>query len=758
MKLYIIGNYFCALRDKTGIFTVEEALSNREVVKKLERFQPEYTNDNSAIRIKLNSIVGEDIIKLDKFYTSYIKVLGTQKAKDLESAIINKYSEGEIKGTDIVKGLTKFIIIANKISQKTFEIVIEPAYVKSESVLMDLKAYNRVIQRTMRAHSGMTSTIQKNPDDRLFLDIPMPVQIVSDISSVEYPHPLKWQRVFNSVREAAVLRSPGLEETIQYRADAEELKKKAYGYVSANKLDIQNNERDYYKGLCELQDEVQAMSKVKGYLLDEHLEKYFRNLINIIMLVHRSHTGDFNSPNSGLNIEELDTEDIFMDNDFDDESDSQSSDGMSLDVKFFTSNKRANSRNSRDRMAGGLNAIVSYINKCDSKYAWPEFIVKSLRWGERKPRRIKLEGTSMYFDMNQLVATTSSGDTENMEILGKILTGKFLARVHLEDSILRKEKGIPEGELKGFLAFEYTTIYTDKQSGKNIAEKRYISIDALIEEYLAKDGLRLSNLSYSEDSGFVVEDESKISRQELWESSIFQDHDSLDISRSLKKFFIKLGIKRYTSDLLLLPEMFKVTSFKRIEVEVEKALSTKKQLDSRDYSNIANMDLAKTYIPYIGWCGLNTGWKSSVANSLNKYYAIFKEVNDSELREPEVVNEEKDILEEIDLSDGATMTEEFKLEEESVISKVVLDKASVVEYKDKKIYLHKSPKTGVVIVYHQDRVKEVKVKIKSSYNPIQAVGNAITIAIKATLGGKKSTILIDKHSIVPLMEDLEVLV
>lgn len=190
------------------------------------------------------------------------------------------------------------------------------------------------------------------------------------------------------------------------------------GDVTNNDLEIQPNEIEFYNDLKEL-IEFGIKQRYPNVTLEDCLKSGYDDpnvtdcLIDIACSVaawNWSHTGNY-PVQKGLYG--LDNDD----DDFDDngnESESESTEGSK------TYAKDPNEVNDSFVNFDAEYFLKAYINKAlqgGNSYAPAEAIIKLLRWGNRKPSRLKLNGVNNYLDLNTFKLQEMSGSYDNLEVV-----------------------------------------------------------------------------------------------------------------------------------------------------------------------------------------------------------------------------------------------------------------------------------------------------------------------------------------------------
>ena len=198
------------------------------------------------------------------------------------------------------------------------------------------------------------------------------------------------------------------------------------GDVLNNDLAIQSNENEFYHDMLELIDfgikqrypNVTLEECLKSGYDDPNVTDFLIELACTVAAWNWSHTGNY-PVTPGLFVSNTgndDDEDNDEDNssDFSEKSEDESTRGSKIYIKDPTK------INDDSINVDAEYFLKNYINKAmqgGNSYAPAEAVVKLLRWGNRKPSRLKLNGVSTYLDLNTFKYQEMSGSFENLEIV-----------------------------------------------------------------------------------------------------------------------------------------------------------------------------------------------------------------------------------------------------------------------------------------------------------------------------------------------------
>lgn len=192
------------------------------------------------------------------------------------------------------------------------------------------------------------------------------------------------------------------------------------GDVLNNDLAIQDNENEFYHDMLELIDfgikqrypNVTLEECLKSGYDDPNVTDFLIELACTVAAWNWSHTGNY-PVMTGL---------YGSDNDEDDDDDSNAE---KKGTEESTEGSKVYSKDPTKINDDSINVdaeyfLKNYINKAmqgGNSYAPAEAVVKLLRWGNRKPSRLKLNGVSTYLDLNTFKYQEMSGSFENLEIV-----------------------------------------------------------------------------------------------------------------------------------------------------------------------------------------------------------------------------------------------------------------------------------------------------------------------------------------------------
>lgn len=223
------------------------------------------------------------------------------------------------------------------------------------------------------------------------------------------------------------------------------------GYTDNNDLPVQDNEQDFYNAMCELirygasqaYPDKDVEECIKQNIGSTDVRDFLIELCLKVAGWNWMHT-------NLLPPVKLATADDDDSDDNDDKATSSDEDDMQGNKMFFM----------QDVYTDGEEILKAYILDAtrNNIFAPAEAVVKLLRWGSRKPSRIKLQGAEKYFDMNKFFLVSNSGSFANLEVIkvngcdyvpvklimanGKFADMKYLTSIGLSSNILNLPVGL----------------------------------------------------------------------------------------------------------------------------------------------------------------------------------------------------------------------------------------------------------------------------------------------------------------------------
>lgn len=251
----------------------------------------------------------------------------------------------------------------------------------------------------------------EKPTDKLFLRLPTYMQLENLTSAVVYPNIAK---ALNPYRGRDYLKSYNWRQLKQPGDHDWEV----LGDAKNNDLPIQENEKDYFEQLCMLMmdgieaeyPDVDLQVAMKQGIYSNVVKEYCYKLLNICLIEFRQHVGNIPALKGSIVIND-DIDDLEDSSSYSDEEDSEYGDASELE-ETYTGASFINVL--PDEMKGQrpfnlMDALEAYIVGANNSFGWCEAVVKMLRWGERKPSKLKIDGTENYLDLETFKITSFGG-------------------------------------------------------------------------------------------------------------------------------------------------------------------------------------------------------------------------------------------------------------------------------------------------------------------------------------------------------------
>ena len=267
--------------------------------------------------------------------------------------------------------------------------------------------------------------VQEHPEDKLFMRLPdyeslttrdSSAGLVEDLQNMIQPYKAeaaKYSHLPSDKRPSDLLRTPNYASYV-LKGDPSYDIKNVIGNTSNNDLPIQPNEEEFYRALCSLCDFTEKKKNPDDYnnisAVDDLSTPFFPTLnidfkdfiINIIakaLQINYAHTA-FVPVTVDKEIDE------------DDDSDNTAIATSSVDSSyaFYYSDK-----NPGQQLASDI--VLNYIeSETGDPHALCEAAVKLLRWGSRKPTKLKVSGAKTYLSLDTFREESTSGSFDTMEL------------------------------------------------------------------------------------------------------------------------------------------------------------------------------------------------------------------------------------------------------------------------------------------------------------------------------------------------------
>lgn len=311
----------------------------------------------------------------------------------------------------------------------------------NDSLEFSYKYINASINRT---------EFMRKPEDKVFIHVPSYEEVISQPSSSFIPSK---KEIFIPYRIPEFF-YPKYKQYLSKDDNESDI----IGNSENNDLPIQENELEFYETLKEL-----VLYGIHQSYPDKQIEECVQanvgsQEVRDFLVDMAVNVAPWNWMHTALYPIERIAED---DNDIDEMEVSDSS-GDSLESSQIYLARESGA----GKLFSGENELSRYIldATCNNIFAPCEAIIKLLRWGSRKPSRLKLDGTGKYYDLNTSFLFTQSGSFKNLEIIkdnGNTLSpagiimaiGKFQDLRYLKEIGLNKDTlNIPVGII-GFRSY-----------------------------------------------------------------------------------------------------------------------------------------------------------------------------------------------------------------------------------------------------------------------------------------------------------------
>ena len=735
--IVVYGNIFLGKKDTSQKFTSLDALKDRTLLGNLEELSPRYIKVKNDIYIQIKQ---EDyMINIQGLFDQYSKLRGTDK----ESVFVEKLRAAYPDDADFyLKCIKDSLEVKRLMASSELKIEVNPEFMPEENVVSFLKAYNESLVNK-RTKLNFKAKVQPHAVDYLMLPVPKPRQILHGVKDIDYPDIKKFQIFYKNPKDFAIMTSVNPEVLIAMHKDKEDYIERIYGKDSNNELPLQENEQDYFQTLCSLQDECMSLSQSTTVIPSE-LEEYFELILHQAMLLHRCYLGEFPEIASEVSIgghfESLDIE----------ESPDADSDGLTLDFKWQSKDDRRGS-GSIHQIPKGLHLIKGYINSSKSKYPWPEFIVKALRWGERKPKKIIIEGIDQFLDMTNLTRTSFSGNLADMTEIGSAITeAYYMNETFMDPERLQEYDRAITPRFKNIWAFKVETIYEDDK-GNSLVIDKYKSLDCLVREIMNDSLGEICNITLV-DGKVIFESKEKIKIKHYKELYSVKE-SKYDVSPFVKQTLIELGVTSRQSELVFLPNFYQMA--REVTPQNVQQLMVDGVKTNRDLMIILADLYLKDILEYI----TSNDGNIDIDSAVNSYMSIVKKNSKGvgSVKEPERIPEPEADFNNLEVTDEFSMN--ILDEVAAPKPKVHIKKGAYVPFKGgKKLYIKiEENESHKMTIYHEDRVDSVEIEQKSKYSIEYILVSVLGSTIKDGILGKDIKYKFDRESLNIILEELGVL-
>lgn len=395
--------------------------------------------EKSNIFLRVKGVEGEDVPFLipyggeAKDFTQLLQILNKLKATNqlsTESAqlkgVLPKIKSifgNEVEIDDLInlhEAYEEFLAFKNKEVTVNMNVtvsdMVNPAI--TQKIVDTYKLVSRPKELWFLDEKINVSSTMNTPEDRVYIRLPdyeeLVTQEIADVFAAEIPYLIK-------PYPSKQLYTPYYMDYIQ-TVDPSFDVKKIVGDPSNNDLPIQPNEEEFYKALCSLAeytlknkqhygDDSDAefekvaqmhLSSTAFANLDEDFRRLAIALLDKALAVNYMHTGFVPISKVYDNTDES-NDDIEKDTTI-------STEEIGSSYEYYDTGKT--------RVGNASDIILAYLDReTNGDYrALCEAIVKLLRWGDRKPSKLKVAGAKKYLSLESFISESSSGNFASMEI------------------------------------------------------------------------------------------------------------------------------------------------------------------------------------------------------------------------------------------------------------------------------------------------------------------------------------------------------
>lgn len=433
----------------------------------------------------------------------------------------------------------------------------------------------------------------------------------------------------------------GIEPLPNYKMDPK-ISKSLYSFIEGdiknNALDIQDNEKDFYDSLItwvkeRTNDTSIPQNDDKNFIISSNVLGYLHELIGVIYSWHWQHNK--NVPN------------VIRDH-----SDDQNDDSN-------ISSKYAFRYVQGDEYSGRVNAIIlliGFLQEAEKELGYrvyPEVIVKLLRWGERKPTALVLEGYPYAFELGTSLTKPYLGDINDYEVLPTENGCDYEAicfvnsKSPITDKRFWESSGYTNSNITAPVCLVLQQVLVNKKDRtKKQVLMKYLSILDVIRTVLS--GKKIDGIAVDECYNIKLTKNIKVDnnlsvkklRQEYLTNKNNFVVNPFYISNELKNLYITLGVESGADQLSILEEGFATNQLESLFGT--NSFSTKEEmlgkLDSYKITSIPNAIMINVF-----------------KNIYQIFIDVFNELNNTEISSMDgVLNLYKDKMIEYDYSNEAS--------------------------------------------------------------------------------------------------------
>lgn len=488
-NLFIDKDAFNQLMDEcNNTFTIDK-LKDEELLSILTEDTATVVSDEVLDLIK-------DFIDLDVF--DYDEL--SKQYEEEAPLVLEMCNEDE----DTVDIIFNYYISKNEMLESVEVYDVESRYFNDPDVFVKYKKDSKIKNLESLIKVDLTMS---EPDSIINFDVPRPT-VFNDY--YQYPNIEQHLLIYKNPEGRRYLNRATWKD---YMPDASDI---VLGNPSNNNLCIQDNERDFYNKLCSRMDDFIKSDKPNvalnvliesGYRSPTFMS-YLENMINLALIATRKPTGKVRR--ASFPLKELSPELLAEQISYNYKNDTnEESDEAAGEEEALKDTGRSYYEADRVPKIDAVRAVMGYIESADGTYAPCEALVKLLRWGFRKPNKLKLDGASTYLDLEEFTVSNYDGDFSKLkQVVYEDGSTMFCYRnigcmSSLKDmSGSLKEYSLPD-KIKTLIGIECVVKYENT----NIQEFIYIDLLTLLEEYVINKNSNFKVLGIEYEDGYFVTDD-----------------------------------------------------------------------------------------------------------------------------------------------------------------------------------------------------------------------------------------------------------
>ncbi|WP_304427880.1 hypothetical protein [uncultured Clostridium sp.] len=395
--------------------------------------------EKSNVFLKVKGVVGEDVPFITPYggsmkdFTQLLQILNKLKSSNQlnpESAQLKgvmpkiKSIFGEeieiVDLMDLYQAYTDFLAFKNK--EVTVNMNVTVSDMVNPSITQKIVDTYKIVSRPKELwfldENINVSSEMKTPEDRVYVRLPdyeeLVTQEIADVFAAELPHLIK-------PYPSQQLYTPYYMDYIQ-TVDPSFDVKKVVGNPTNNDLPIQPNEEEFYKALCSLAEYTTKNKTHYGEASDEEIDRMAQ--LHLSTTAFANLDEDFRRLaiallDKALAINYMHTGFVPISKVYDNDDDSN--DDVEKDTTISTEEIGSSYEyydTGKVRIGNASDIILAYLDgETNGDYkALCEAIVKLLRWGDRKPSKLKVVGAKKYLSLESFISESNSGNFASMEV------------------------------------------------------------------------------------------------------------------------------------------------------------------------------------------------------------------------------------------------------------------------------------------------------------------------------------------------------